>query len=265
MVRELRQQLTGHRVIALTLHHTDLLNGVSAAQIQREIPGQIITAVERRAKHALIQTSSKILAIQPGMTGTFALADGPPTAEQLRYAVLMAEFEGKLNLIYRDQRRFGTIRWLSHSRWATYAASLGPEPLAPQFTAEDFASRIAHSRSAIKKVIMDQKVLVGVGNIYAGEALFAAGIDPSRPASSLADTESSQLYLEIRRILQQAIECRGTSFRDYRTSTGETGGFQQQLLVYGREGQPCVRCGHRLVGTHEIDARATVFCWNCQR
>ena len=112
---------------------------------------------------------------------------------------------------------------------------------------------------------MDQRHLAGVGNIYANEALFAAGIDPSKPASRLGPDDHRRLHGEIRRILTAAIASNGTTFRDYRTGTGEAGNFQLELLVYGREGEPCRVCGTRLTGTHEIDARISVFCHRCQK
>jgi formamidopyrimidine-DNA glycosylase len=111
---------------------------------------------------------------------------------------------------------------------------------------------------------MDQRHLAGVGNIYANEALFAAGIDPSKPARRLGQDDHRRLHAEIRRILAAAIKSNGTTFRDYRTGTGEEGNFQLELLVYGREGEPCRRCGTRLTGTHTIDARISVFCHRCQ-
>ena len=111
---------------------------------------------------------------------------------------------------------------------------------------------------------MDQRYVVGVGNIYANEALFAAGIDPSRAAAKVSVEEYRRLHTEVRRILRAAIRSKGTTFRDYRTGTGERGAFQFALDVYGREGEPCVRCGTRLTGTHDIDGRISVLCHRCQ-
>jgi len=111
---------------------------------------------------------------------------------------------------------------------------------------------------------MDQGRLAGVGNIYANEALFAAGIDPSKAARRLTPDDHRRLHREIQRILRAAIDSNGTTVRDYRTGTGEPGNFQLELLVYEREGEPCRRCGTRLAGTHAIDGRITVFCHRCQ-
>jgi formamidopyrimidine-DNA glycosylase len=117
----------------------------------------------------------------------------------------------------------------------------------------------------VKKVLMDQRKIVGVGNIYANEALFAAGIDPSKPAHRLTADDHARLLGEVQRILRAAIDSQGTTFRDYRTGTGQPGNFQLELAVYGREGEPCRTCGTRLAHTHDIDARITVFCHRCQR
>ena len=154
---------------------------------------------------------------------------------------------------------------MNDKQWAEYDASIGPEPLDPDFTAGQLGQALRGSRQAIKKVIMDQRHLAGVGNIYANEALFASGIDPSKPARLLTPEDHIKLHAEIRRILAAAIESNGTTFRDYRTGTGEAGNFQLELQVYGREGEQCRVCGTRLAGTHTIDGRTTVFCHRCQR
>jgi formamidopyrimidine-DNA glycosylase len=156
------------------------------------------------------------------------------------------------------------LLFLNEKEWERYSAALGPEPLEDDFSVERFASSIHGSRQAIKKVLMDQRHLAGVGNIYANEALFAAGIDPSKPATRLGPEEQRRLHAEIRRILHAAIRSNGTTFRDYRTGTGDSGSFQLELMVYGREGLPCRNCGTRLTGTHAIDARISIFCHRCQ-
>jgi formamidopyrimidine-DNA glycosylase len=161
-------------------------------------------------------------------------------------------------------RRLGTILLLDDKEWRRYDAAIGPEPLDDDFSPERLGAALQRSRQAVKKVIMDQRHLAGVGNIYANEALFAAGIDPSKPASRLTPDDHQRLHQEIRRILSAAIRSNGTTFRDYRTGTGEPGNFQLELLVYGREGEACRTCGTRLTGTHSIDARITVFCHYCQ-
>jgi formamidopyrimidine-DNA glycosylase len=204
------------------------------------------------------------LVVQPGMTGSLVVYNRPLRAEEARYAVLRAPLDDGRELVYRDVRRIGKLLLLDSKGWQRYTAAIGPEPLAPDFTAVRLGEALQRSRQAVKKMIMDQHHLAGVGNIYANEALFAAGIDPSKPARRLTPDDHRRLHRELQRILQAAIASSGTTVRDYRTGTGEAGQFQLELLVYGREGEPCRRCGTRLTGTHLIDARITVFCHRCQ-
>jgi formamidopyrimidine-DNA glycosylase len=218
----------------------------------------------RRAKHAVIELGDRRLVIQPGMTGGLLVYPKRPSGPDSRYHVLTIRMDDGCYLVYEDVRRLGTILLLTPRQWQKYDAALGPEPLDPGYRPAEFAAGLRRSRQAIKKVLMDQKYIAGVGNIYANEALFAAGIDPSRPASSISDQAYALLLRELRRILETAIASEGTTIRDYRTGTGEPGTFQLELLVYGREHQPCRRCGTRLVGTHDFDARITVFCYRCQ-
>jgi formamidopyrimidine-DNA glycosylase len=142
---------------------------------------------------------------------------------------------------------------------------LGMEPLDPATTPERLSGLLRASRQAVKRVLMDQRHIAGIGNIYANEALWRAGIDPSRPARSVSVEEAGRLYAGIVSVLRESIDARGTSFRDYRDASGERGQFGDHLAVYGRAGQPCLECGARLVGTHAVDGRMTVFCARCQR
>jgi formamidopyrimidine-DNA glycosylase len=264
LVRQLRPQLVGRAILSARLSHDNLLSGVTKPTLIKQLKQRVITDVTRRAKHALVHTDTKILAVQPGMTGALILYRKPMSTEEVKYAVLRCELDDGAELVYRDVRRIGTLRWLTPKDWQAYQDGLGPEPLDPEFTAEIFANRLAKSRAAIKKVLMDQRFVVGVGNIYAAEALFAAGIDPSKPANEVEPSRLARLHDEVVRILELSIAAEGTSFRDYVTTTGDKGGFQLELMVYGREGEPCRVCGTRLASTHEIDARSTVFCWRCQ-
>ena len=154
---------------------------------------------------------------------------------------------------------------MSSRRFATYSGSIGPEPLDPGFTADNLSGVLRSSRQAVKKVIMDQRHLAGVGNIYANESLWRSGIDPSRSANRLEPPRAASLRDALVGVLSEAIAARGTSFRDYRDAHGARGGFAEKLDAYGRAGLPCRRCGSRLIGTHAVDGRATVFCAHCQR
>ena len=264
IVRDIRPALVGRQLGRVSLSHDDILRGVTRRRLVRDLSGAMVHSVFRRAKHAVLDLGGRRLVVQPGMTGSLVVHDRPLSAEEARYAVLRAPLDDGRELVYRDVRRIGKLLLLDAKGWLRYTEAIGPEPLEPEFTAERFGETLGRSRQAIKKVIMDQRHLAGVGNIYANEALFAAGIVPSKPARRLTPADHRRLHAEIRRILEAAIASNGTTVRDYRTGTGESGNFQLELLVYGRQSEPCRRCGTRLTGTHEIDARITVFCHRCQ-
>lgn len=264
IVRDLRPSLVGRRIGRVTLSHDDVLRDVTRRRLVRRLTGSTILAVTRRAKHAVIQLEKARLIVQPGMTGSLMVHRRALTPDEAKYAVLRAELDRGQELVYRDVRRLGTLLLLDAKEWNRYTAAIGPEPLDDDFTVEQFVNSLGRSRQAIKKVIMDQRHLAGVGNIYANEALFSAGIDPSKPALLLTPEDHIKLHAEIRRILNAAIASNGTTFRDYRRGTGDTGSFQLELQVYGRQGESCRVCGTRLSGTHAIDGRTTVFCHRCQ-
>lgn len=264
MVRGIAPRLIGRRIERARLSHEDVLHGVTRRTLTAGLTGATVVGMSRRAKNAVIETDRRRLIIQPGMTGSM-LVKRRPTPDDLRYGVLTAQLDDGRTFIYHDVRRLGTLRWLAAAGWEAFSASIGPEPLDPAFTPTQLGLALAKTRSPIKKVIMDQRVLAGVGNIYANEALFAAGIDPSKEARQLDPADHRRLHAHIVRILDAAIAAEGTTFRDYRTGTGEPGNFQLELMVYDRDGEPCRRCGTTLAGTHAIDARITVFCHRCQR
>jgi formamidopyrimidine-DNA glycosylase len=264
IVRDIRPALLGRRIDRVSLSHEDVLRGVTRRRLVRGLTGATVRDVFRRAKHAVLDLGAKRLVVQPGMTGSLVVHRRPLRTDERQYAVLRAELDIGRELVYRDVRRLGTLLLLDEREWERYDRAIGPEPLDPAFSPERLGEALGRSRQAVKKVIMDQKHLAGVGNIYANEALYSAGIDPSKAARKLTPEDHRRLHAEIRRILQAAIRSNGTTVRDYRTGTGEEGNFQLELLVYGREGEPCRRCGTKLTGTHTIDARITVFCHRCQ-
>ncbi len=265
IVRGLRPRLTGRTLRHPRLHKTDVLRGVSRRRLLATLAGNRIERVERRAKHVvfLLSTGHRLV-IQPRMTGALIVYDRRLRQAERRYAVLEASLGGGARFVFRDVRRLGTIWLLDERGWSAYTGRIGPEPLAADFTAERFAERLRGTRQAIKKAIMDQRRLAGVGNIYANEALFRAQIDPSRPAHQLSEAEWVRLHRAVCDVLRAAVAADGTTVRDYRTGTGEQGAFQDVLQVYGRGGEACPRCGTALAATHAIDGRTTTFCWRCQ-
>jgi formamidopyrimidine-DNA glycosylase len=266
IVRELAPRLEGHRVTAARLAKTDVLRRVSKARLLRTLKGNSFEEVSRRAKHAVLRlTSGHRLVVQPRMTGSLIVHDRPLTRAQAKYAVLICTLEDGRRFVYRDVRRLGTVWLLDEAEWLAYTGRIGPEPLDETFTPFVFAQRLDGTRAAIKKTIMDQRRVAGIGNIYANEALFAAGIDPSKATNRLSLEEFARLHAAVTDVLARAVSSSGTTVRDYRTGTGERGRFQLELQVYGRGGKGRERCRKKLVTTHAIDSRATTFCPRCQR
>jgi len=267
IARDIRPHLEGRTITAARVFKADILKNSTRPRFERGVAGRRIAAVSRRAKNLVLELDDdRRIVIQPGMTGAMLVerpAPRSPTPDP--YDVIRLSLSGRQVAIYRDVRRLGRVYLFTPAQWARHDAAIGPEPLDPDFTAEAFHALLTGSRLAIKKAIMDQRKLAGVGNIYANEALWVAGIDPSREARRIRPEESALLHGAIVRILGDSIEGRGTTVRDYRTGTGEPGSFQGRLVVYERAGEPCLRCGRRIAQTHAIDARSSYFCPGCQR
>jgi len=266
IANDLDRAIRGARISGVRVSKADVLREVSAAALKRRVLGAQVGRSWRRAKLVVIDLSTNDrLVVQPRFTGALLIDEGQLPEKELRYSTVALALEDGRTLHYRDIRRLGTVALMNPRRFDEYSASLGSEPLDRAFTAEHLSALLRGSRQVVKKLLMDQRAVVGIGNIYANEALWRASIDPSRAARDISEAEAKALYHDIVRVLTESIEARGTSFRDYRDATGARGAFAERLAVYGKAGQPCPRCGHRLVGTHAIDGRMTVLCANCQR
>jgi formamidopyrimidine-DNA glycosylase len=266
IARDLDRAVAGRRIEAVEVRRADVLRGVTAAELARRTAGATIVRSWRRAKLVVLDLSTgDRLVVQPRFTGALLVDAGALPEAERRYSTLDFRLDDGRRIHYRDVRRLGTVALMDPSRWARYSGALGVEPLDPAFTAARLSAILRASRQAVKKVLMDQRHLVGVGNIYANEALWRAGVDPSRAARALDPDEGVRLREALVSVLRESIAARGTSFRDYRDASGGRGAFVERLAVYGRAGLPCPRCGGRLVGTHAIDGRTTVFCPRCQR
>ncbi len=265
IARDLERRVTGSRIAAVEISKPDVLRVVGPTVLKRRTTGATITRCWRRAKLVVLDLSSgDRLVVSLRFTGGFLVDDGSLSAEDLRYSTVRWRLRDGRNLHYREVRRLGTVSLMTPAQFARYEGKLGVEPLEAAFTPDQLFSLLRGSRQAVKKRIMDQYVVVGIGNIYANEALWRAGVDPSRSSRSVTQDESARLHKSIVGVLRAALNSRGTSFRDFRDSSGERGGFSARLAVYGRAGLPCRRCGKRLVGTHAIDGRSTVLCARCQ-
>lgn len=265
IARDLDREMRGRRITTVHVTRSDVLREVGALALQRRVAGTTVTRVWRRAKLIVLDLSTgERLVVQPRFTGALLLDSGALPDAERRYSTIELVLDDGRSVHYRDIRRLGTVALMNPQRFADYTSNLGVEPLDPSFTAEHLSATLRSSRQAVKKVLMDQRAIAGIGNIYANEALWRAGIDPSREARTIAAPEAAALRDAIVAVLRESIALRGTSFRDYRDANGERGGFVERLAVYGHEGDPCPRCGRRLIGTHAIDGRATVLCAHCQ-
>ena len=231
--------------------------------LEKELPGQIIERVERRAKYLLLYTTTHCLIIHLGMSGHLRIVENNVPATKHDHVDI--NFNNGLTLRYNDPRRFGAILWtdknpLEHPR----LKSLGVEPLSGDFHSK-LLYESSRSRSIpVKSLIMDGKIVVGVGNIYACESLFAAGINPKKTANRISLKRYQALTESIKTILAKAIKAGGTTLKDFKASDGKPGYFSQELNVYGREGQPCPHCG-RKIKSALISQRNTFWCSACQR
>lgn len=263
IVRGLRPAVTGSRIRRTSVQHEDVLEA-SAGRLARALKGLAIWDVRRRGKNVvLVFEGPAYLVVNLGMTGgLYPLASGE-RCPQVTHPAVRFYFEEGGQLVYNDARRFGRLRLLDESDWATWSRRLGPEPLSPVFTAADLARGLRASRTPVRNWLLDQRKIAGVGNIYASEALHRAGIDPRRPASSIGLAEAERLHGSIVDVLNEAIRARGTTIQDYRDANGEGGGFGPRLRAYGRDGEPCLKCGST-ISRVVFGNRSAFLCPVCQ-
>jgi len=227
-----------------------------------ELHGQIIIAIRRRGKYLALELANGLcMVVHMGMSGRFYIQ---PEIEAIEvpHVHLVIHLDNQMQLIYQDARRFGGV-WLCRSPESLFT-SMGVEPLSKAFTAE-YLSEIAHNRKvAIKTLLLNQNLIAGIGNIYADEALFAAGIRGDRPAGTLVPGEIKRLRQAIIKVLRQSIKQRGTTFRDFRDGFNRTGSFQESLQVYGKAKQTCPLCGNTIL-KEQIGGRSSHYCPKCQK
>lgn len=231
--------------------------------IAKQIIGQTIRAVRRRAKYLLIDTDAGTTIVHLGMSGSLRILPiNSPVEKHDHIDLVLAS--GKI-LRYNDPRRFGAWLWNELPEQAhPLLAKLGPEPLESAFNSSYLLSALANKKKAIKLCLMDNHIVVGVGNIYANEALFAAGIHPQAEAGKVDAERISILVAEVKQILARAIKQGGTTLKDFTNAEGKPGYFAQKLHVYGRGGDTCTHCG-QLLSEIRLGQRATVFCSICQQ
>lgn len=260
--RGIAPALTGRRVTAVVVREPRLRRPVPPA-LARELPGQRVETVTRRGKYLLLGTRSGTVILHLGMSGSLRIlaGDAPPG----RHDHVDLVFDDGAVLRLRDPRRFGLVLWtrgdpLQHE----LLRDLGPEPLDEGFGGACLYARSRGRRVAVKAFLMDARVVVGIGNIYANEALACAGIHPLRAAGRISAARYEDLAACIRQVLGAAIEAGGTTLRDFRDGSGRPGYFAVSLGVYGRTGEPCPRCGAPIRCVRQAQ-RATWYCPRCQR
>ena len=225
------------------------------------LTGQVISGVARRGKYLLLETKVGRLMVHLGMSGSLRVLSADVPVEKHDHIDILL---GKNRCLrYRDPRRFGSFFWLSEGSGHNLIDGLGPEPLESSFDGDHLFRQSRQKTVAIKQFIMDSKVVVGVGNIYANEALFLAGIRPDRKSGSVSKKRYERLVGHIKQVLALAIDAGGTTLKDFVNEDGNPGYFQQALNVYGRGGASCVVCDGRLTETRQ-GQRTTVFCRKCQ-
>jgi formamidopyrimidine-DNA glycosylase len=265
IARDLDGAIRGRKITKVSVRKADVLREVTPRALGTRLRNATILRSWRRAKLVVIDLDTgDRLVVQPRFTGALLIDEGSFTAAELSYSTLRLDLDDGRFLHYADVRRLGTVALMNAKRFAEYSGKLGIEPLDRAFTAAHLSAVFRASNQPVKKVLMEQRKIAGIGNIYANEALWRAGIDPSRPARSVSLEETELLRDSIVGVLNEAIEARGTSFRDYRDARGQRGSFVDKLDVYGRAGLECHRCGARLVSTHAIDGRVTTMCVRCQ-
>jgi formamidopyrimidine-DNA glycosylase len=227
------------------------------------VSGQQVLSVKRRAKYLLINLGTGTLMIHLGMSGSLRIVASSLRAEKHDHVDF--ELRGGNVLRYRDPRKFGSILWIDREIGQhPLLVNLGPEPLTEDFSSDYLYALSRKRKVPVKSFIMDSHVVVGVGNIYANEALFWAGIRPTRQVGTISKVKYQLLVATIKEILAQAIEVGGTTLRDFTGGNGEPGYFKQSLAVYGRGGEPCVSCNKPLKEIRQ-GQRSTVYCTGCQR
>ncbi len=251
--------LSGQKILSADIRQPVLRWPVSdEIALLKEAP---VTMIERRGKYLIIGFAEGTMLIHLGMSGSLRVVDGIEPLKKHDHVIF--HLSGGKSIRFNDPRRFGCVIWTHDWQAHPLISTLGPEPLSDEFNA-DYLHSLAKKRTlAVKQFIMNSKVVVGVGNIYANEALYLAGIHPKRAVNKLSRKRLAVLTDQIKQVLQKAITQGGTTLRDFVGGDGKPGYFQQQLYVYGRGGEPCKQCG-TLLKEVRMNNRSTVLCQRCQ-
>jgi formamidopyrimidine-DNA glycosylase len=261
IVRGLREPLVGRQFTGVRVGWEKLIARPSAGEFRRGLVGQRILGVKRRGKYLIfVLSGGGSLIVHLRMTGRLSVKNCDDTLD--KHDHLIFELDDGRELRFNNVRKLGRVYLVDDED--EIVGKLGPEPLDDNFTSADFAALLSARRGMIKPLLLNQRFVAGVGNIYADEALFAARIHPERKADTLTAEEIEALYHAIRLVLQQGIENSGTTLSAYRDAEGREGGNQEHLRVFRRTGHPCPHCGTPIERT-VVGGRGTYFCPKCQK
>ena len=264
--RRLEPHLVGRRLVDVAIADERLTRPFEPAAVAASLEGERVDAVERRGKYLIVRfESGRVLLIHLRMTGNVLHLPGGASAADDPHRRAVVRLDDGSDVAYRDVRRFGTWLVLEPGELDTYLeARLGEEPLDGAFTPRALARRLAGRRAPIKAALLDQRSAAGLGNIYVDEALWRAKVHPLRPAGSLTTAEIGRVHRGIREALELGLARQGSTLRDYRLPDGSSGSMQDEFRVYGREGEPCERCGTPIEKI-KAGGRGTSYCPRCQR
>ncbi len=259
--RGIAPYVVGETIQSVTIRERQLRWPIPAT-LKKSLQQQLVRKLERRAKYLLFHTETGCMLLHLGMSGSLRIIEAGTPAEKHDHVDIM--FESGRTLRFRDPRKFGSIHWTKADPFDHQLLNkLGPEPLSDAFTGAYLHARSRKRTQAIKTFIMDSRIVVGVGNIYANEALFLAGINPKQKAGRISLARYESLADAIKQVLTSAIEKGGTTLRDFINGEGKPGYFRNELNVYDRAGQACTSCGHAIKQIR-LGQRSTFYCAHCQ-
>ena len=259
VVQGVSSRVTGEKIDKVEVHDPDLPRNVDPEKLVESLEGEIITDVRRKGKYILLEVDSgELITIHLRMTGKLLLCSRD---EDTDYQRISFSFEGDGKLVMDDLRRLGTLDLLK-SEDEEPLSNLGLEPFTDSYRWEDFRE-LFETTQPLKLILLAQKKITGLGNIYASEVLFRAGLDPLASGNDISEEGKKKLFEVIPEVLSEAIEYNGTTFSNFRDSSGEAGNFQEFLRVYQKEGEPCPACGSEIVRVDQ-SGRGTYYCPKCQ-
>ena len=261
-LRGIEPHIKNHKIKGVVIRNHSLRWPIPSA-LKKNLTGQVLSDIQRRGKYLLFLTTNGTAILHLGMSGSLRIVKSGTTPEKHDHVDIV--FDNNKTLRFRDPRRFGCLLWTSKPAEKHKLISLmGPEPLSDSFNAEYLYKKSRSRKSSIKSFIMDSKIVTGVGNIYASEALFSAGILPTRQASRVSKNRYQLLVQSIQDVLKLAIAQGGTTLKDFTREDGQPGYFKQSLKVYDRAGQTCVECGNT-IKQKTLNQRSTYYCSHCQK